>query len=155
MNSLRHTQYARMMLRSVCAAIASTWSSFSGTVATPAQLPLTMPAPGFLYYRLEGRQGPDDGPSRLYYYRISHARNSMEFSCKYRGDLFGYNITANALDKALTHHIKTLGPIREKWILLNTGDWRGLFVVDENTEDATLILTLIDTADTRLHKELH
>lgn len=146
------------MFRSVGAAIASTWSSFtaSGTVGSPAvaQVPLSMPAPGFLYHRLEGQKDASGGPTRLYHYRIAHARDALEFSCKYRGDLFGYNITANALDKALTHHIKTLGPIRERWVLLNTGDWRGMFEVKENTEDATLVLTLVDTADTRLAKDL-
>jgi hypothetical protein len=74
----------------------------------------------------------------------------MEFRVKYQGDLMGYGITRTVLDQALAAH----GPIAEKHVVLQTGDWTGSFTVDENTDPHTLILRLASTADERIATSL-
>lgn len=87
---------------------------------------------------------------RLYYYRAPHAENTLEFRIKYRNDLFGYGATEAALTQALEAHYALFGPIREKYVVFQTGDWNGFFTIDENTDERTLILRLATTADERI-----
>lgn len=89
-------------------------------------------------------------PGRLYHYRAPHAENTLEFRVKYRNDLFGYGLTEAALTQALDEHYALFGPIREKYVVLQAGDWNGFFTIDENTDERTLILRLDSTADERL-----
>lgn len=140
------------------AAVANAMQRFfeSATAMPVVQKPLllSMPAPGFLVNRIPATEYKHHGPGRIYEYRIAHGRDMSEFTCRYRGDLMGYGVTVAALDKAITNYIKEFGPIRERFVVLQTGDWTGRFVVDENTGEDTLVLRLIDTADTRLRKDL-
>jgi len=66
----------------------------------------------------------------------------------------GYGITEAALSRALEDHYILFGPIREKYVVLQAGDWNGYFTIDENTDQRTLILRLTQTADERLHNVL-
>ena len=131
------------------AAIANALQRFFSPPAYKAQH-----APGFLVNRITATEYTHHGPERIYEYRISHARNLREFNCTYRGDLMGNRITVAAIDKAITNYIKEFGPIHERFVVLQTGDWTGRFIIDENDGTDTLVLRLIDTADTRLRNEL-
>jgi hypothetical protein len=66
----------------------------------------------------------------------------------------GYGITEAALSRALEDHYTLFGPIREKYVVLQTGDWNGHFTIDENTDQRTLILRLTKTADERIDATL-
>lgn len=130
------------MFRALGGSIAATLNSFTGTVHTPSVMsslpvPLTTRQAEPYEHKIGGR---------IYHYRIPHARTPLEFRVKYQGDLMGYGVTRDALDAALKAH----GPITEKHVVLQTGDWTGSFTVDENTDPHTLILRLTATADERI-----
>ena len=138
----------RTMIRSTLTTIGAAVSAAlgGGTAHTP-------PRPSYLVTR----QVPPyihSAPGRLYHYRTPHAQTPLEFRTKYRNDLFGYGITETALTRALEEHFAAHGPIREKYVVLQTGDWTGHFTIDENTDERTLILRLTDSADWRIHATL-
>ena len=124
------------MLRALGGSIAATFNSFGGSAAPLNHFITTRQAQPYVH----------NGGGRVYHYRIPHARDPMEFRVKYQGDLMGYGITRTALNQALALH----GPIAEKHVVLQTGDWTGSFTVDENTDPHTLILRLTATADERI-----
>ncbi len=136
------------MIRSTLATIGGAIAAVlgSGTVHMP-------PAPAMQHRFLLSRQ---DFPyrhnvaGRLYHYRVPHAQNPLEFRVKYRNDLFGNGITEAALTQALEEHYALFGPIREKYVVFQAGDWNGFFTIDENTDERTLILRLANTADERI-----
>lgn len=134
------------MLRALGGSIAAAFNSFTGVTHTPPQL--LAPAPSLNRFLITRQDAPyvHHGGGRVYHYRIPHARDPLEFRVKYQGDLYGYGITRAALDEALAAH----GPISEKYVVLQTGDWTGSFTVDENMDSHTLILRLASTADERL-----
>lgn len=139
------------MIRSTLTTIGAALSTaFGGGIAS------TPPAPTHPTY-LVTRQVPPYNHTvrgRLYHYRAPHAQTPLEFRDKYRNDLFGNGITEAALTQALEEHYATCGPICEKYVVLQTGDWTGHFTIDENTDERTLILRLTDTADWRIHAAL-
>ena len=121
------------MLRALGGSIAATFNSMGG------------PLNHFITTR-QAEPYVHNGGGRVYHYRIPHARNPLEFRVKYQGDLMGNWVTRDALNQALAVH----GPIAEKHVVLQTGDWTGSFTVDENTDPHTLILRLAATADERV-----
>lgn len=128
------------MLRALGGSIADALNRFTGITHTPYGTSLQRP-----HFITTRRAEPYDhhGGGRIYHYQIPHARNPLEFRVTYKGDLMGNGI---ALDQALAAH----GPIVEKHVVLQTGDWTGSFTVDENTDSHTLILRLAATADERI-----
>lgn len=143
------------MIRSTLAAIGTAVTTFLGTSTayTPALADVRLPRFGFLMSRQEFPY-QHTAPGRLYHYRAPHAETPLEFRVKYRGDLMGYGITEAALNRALEDHYTLFGPIREKYVVLQTNDWNGHFTIDENTDPRTLVLRLTKTADERLHDVL-
>lgn len=138
------------MLRNTFAAISAAIAG--GSVAhTPALT--ASPKQAFLVSRQEVPY-QHTAPGRLYHYRSSCAETPLEFRVKYRMDLMGNYITEQALNRALEDHYTLFGPIREKYVVLQTGDWNGHFTIDENTDPRTLILRLTKTADERLEEVL-
>jgi len=131
------------MLRALGGSIADALNRFTGIMHTPYGTSLQRPH--FITTR-HIEPYVHTGGGRIYYYQIPHARNPLEFRVKYQGDLMGNGVTRDALDVALAAH----GPIVEKHVVLQTGDWTGSFTVDENTDPHTLILRLTATADERI-----
>lgn len=142
---------ASTMIRSTLAAVGNAVTSFlgGGTVHAPAPPPRNL----FLESR-QDRPYQHNVAGRLYHYRAPHAQSPLEFRVKYRMDLMGNNITEAALSRALEDHYALFGPIREKYVVFQTGDWTGHFTIDENTDPRTLILRLTQTADDRIQEFL-
>ena len=144
------------MIRSTLAAVGNTVTTFlgGGTAYTPGLAEVRSPRFGFLMSRQDWPYRHEAVPGRLYHYRTPHAQTPLEFRVKYRMDLMGNGITEAALSRALEDHYALFGPIREKYVVLQTGDWTGHFTIDENTDQRVLILRLTQTADERLQEVL-
>jgi hypothetical protein len=142
------------MLRAFANSMMNAWRDFTTpmsdktvTTVNTASRQLSYAQPSFVIQR-EFRPPTS---LRVCDYQITNATGLLYAA---RMDLLENKVTFCALEKALDEYTEGVGPVKAHTVILDTGNWIGRFVIDENKNTELLVLRLVEGADMRMLKEL-
>lgn len=130
------------MIRQATAALANAWNTIVRPTPEPFPMMKSMVAPNFIV----NTHFTPPPTQRIYEYRMREATTPIMFLGLMQSDLMAYPYTRGDLIRALETYYATHGPIKAHTVILDTRDWIGRFVVDENVNDNVLVLQLVDRA---------